>query len=913
MHSSDRLKQELANEDILLDAIYQFNVNPKKGIYPLCEYYHIKPTPPLIAHLMHGIEGLSEAKIGEYLTSSGNEEILDCYFNEFELQCDIVTAIRNCFCDEFRMPSDSNRVAFAISSMSRVYFKQNKGIFKTQEDCHTLVYSLILLNSDLNNPQNPRPMTLQQFIDNCRELITPDIMSDSQLKKMYNDIKTNPFNFKTEHSGNFLELSGPTCKGNLKKKTDSWKSFWTEHFFVLANSCLFYFHSDLPQYKDKPLGSIRLVGVTVKKGPSARTITLESNSNIQYTKFKKKRAVPIFTIKRLFLQAPNDKAFHKWLYRIQTSANITATYPSPSSPVSLPSKLFDGSEAAKLQHQSQIYPRDNAGLAAVDLNTNAISSISDLSELQVKTPTSLAECIDMNIPPSTSMPEKIFDPKTLQAFPVPQATDSTSTTATKESDDETQTSNDKIIHDKVDLRAQKIGTGPRKRSLNSIEIRRKSAQVQEDDNDGDVLKKKVKPQIIKDSDDEDVKEITPKFYRSVHLDELLQDKEEKKTSAFNLPTDDSTDLQSCKRKSLSVDHFKESAMLPDNSQTPVLAHDKPKHDKIEKEDVKCKDEKYKDNDFAKDRKKVKDDDNEKYRYQEKENNVKKEKEREKDRDKKKLKDIENDDDQEKERYRYMEKEEKREKKKAKSIEKDNDGENVKNGEKERDRDTEKEKKRQKYLEKEDDIEISREKERYRDKEKEKKKDKYIDYDENTKKGKDREKEKEKKKEKYIEEDNYIEKEKEKKKEKYIEEDNYIEKEKKKKKEKYIEEDNYIEKGKDREKEKYREKDKNEERQKEKKRDRIIENEEYKENGRDKDKEKYREKERERDRNKKKEKYIDNNDDYEKAREKKKDKEKSRESVDNSNEIKEKKPRKSSQYEKDAQGSSPKKSKDTSDK
>ena len=144
MAKRDKLKEEIEHEDILADAIYQFNINPKKGIYALCDYYRIKPTPPLIAHLMQGIEGLSESKIADYLTSSGNEEILDCYFNELDLCCELVTAMRRCFCGDFRMPADSQRVDFAISSMSRVYYQQNKGTFKSEEDCYSLVYSIIL-------------------------------------------------------------------------------------------------------------------------------------------------------------------------------------------------------------------------------------------------------------------------------------------------------------------------------------------------------------------------------------------------------------------------------------------------------------------------------------------------------------------------------------------------------------------------------------------------------------------------------------------------------------------------------------------------------------------------------------------------------------------------------------------------
>ena len=147
----------------------------KRGIIPLCKCYKIEPKPSLIAHLLRSVDGLSDSKIGEFLTTPGTEQILDSFFDFYNLRCNIVDAMRTCFCSEFRMPSDSNSVEFAISSMSRVYFKQNSGKFKNEEDCHSLIYSLILLNSDLNNPNVPQPMTCSQFISSVRQMISQSV------------------------------------------------------------------------------------------------------------------------------------------------------------------------------------------------------------------------------------------------------------------------------------------------------------------------------------------------------------------------------------------------------------------------------------------------------------------------------------------------------------------------------------------------------------------------------------------------------------------------------------------------------------------------------------------------------------------------------------------------------------------
>lgn len=369
----EKLRKEMENEDQLSDAIYQFNKNPKKGIVALCQYYHIECTPHLVAHLLQGNENLSSKKVGEFLTASGNEKILDSYFDHLDLETNVLTAIRRCFCGQFHVPPDSEKIDSAIQSCSRVYFKQNPEKFRSVEEVYSVMYSLILLNSDVNNPKNPRPMTLAQFVANIRTVIKPEQLSDNQLKSLYNDVKSNPLSFSAEASGNFLEMSAPTFKGNLKKKTDNWKSFWTEHFFVLANSCLYYFQSDLPIYKDQPLGCIQIVGLKVSKGTFPRTITLESNSGIRFNKFKKHGPVQILGVKKLFLEAPTDKMFQRWLYRLQATSNMDQPLKPPHKG-DVPSDAFEGIENArqfaKLGSTGAIMPVQKELSSTDDTNIN---------------------------------------------------------------------------------------------------------------------------------------------------------------------------------------------------------------------------------------------------------------------------------------------------------------------------------------------------------------------------------------------------------------------------------------------------------------------------------------------------------------------------------------------------------------
>ncbi|EAX96469.1 Sec7 domain containing protein [Trichomonas vaginalis G3] len=322
MTSKDNpVDQDLAEEDGLIEAVYRFNVNPKKNIGYLCEYKGLECNPKNIAHLMHTVPGLLGDQIGDYLARAGNEELLRAYFNELDLKKPFLDALRVSLNGSMFLPGESQMIERVVEQFSRCYMEQNPGIFPNEDAPIVISFALIMLNSDLHNPNVKSRMTGPQFVSNLRGALPTGIYTDDQLMQMYNNLHANPFHFQ-EKSNEFLALSAPKMRGELEKKSDKFFSFWSKHYFVLANSCLYYFKDNSVISKDKPLGMIQLVGVDIAEHNGTIILTGEAGSKLQYVKFKKNRPRKIDDTQRMYFRAPNAEMHTKWLRHIQHSRII---------------------------------------------------------------------------------------------------------------------------------------------------------------------------------------------------------------------------------------------------------------------------------------------------------------------------------------------------------------------------------------------------------------------------------------------------------------------------------------------------------------------------------------------------------------------------------------------------------------
>jgi hypothetical protein len=202
----------------------------------------------------------------------------------------------------FFMPGEAQQVERTMQSLSEA--------FEHSDD--PVVVTLVMLNTNVLKPGVTRTMTCAKFIENTSRALEHSVVTPEQLAEMFELLKNEPFVF-APGTNEFMALSAPKFHGFLRKRTTRFGGLWAQHFFVLANSCLFYFKDNTPACKDQPLGMIQLVDVEVAAEPqSALQFTIVSTGErIQYVKFGRAKNVPPTIVERVMsirFEAPTTQA-----------------------------------------------------------------------------------------------------------------------------------------------------------------------------------------------------------------------------------------------------------------------------------------------------------------------------------------------------------------------------------------------------------------------------------------------------------------------------------------------------------------------------------------------------------------------------------------------------------------------------
>ncbi|OHT12665.1 hypothetical protein TRFO_17497 [Tritrichomonas foetus] len=317
--------KSLEEEDREIEAVYQFNTNPRKNIGKLCAYFQVEETPENIAHVIRTTNGLLGDQIGDYLARKESEAILTAYFMEVDMKCDFIEAMRRSLSGPMFLPGEGQMIDRVMQTFANCYCKQNPDKFHNPDALYVLAFALTMLNSDQHNPRVQRRMTQREFVHNTIYSLNCDEITEKDLARMYEEIRQHAFQFQNQSNNEFMPLSAPKLRGYLEKKSDHSFSRWTRHYFVLASSCLYYFKDDNPANKDKPLGMIQLTEVEVN-GDKNRPLTINIDSvgsAISYVKFTKKHPEIQKGIKNIVLKAPDRSSGAKWLHRIKKSAIIS--------------------------------------------------------------------------------------------------------------------------------------------------------------------------------------------------------------------------------------------------------------------------------------------------------------------------------------------------------------------------------------------------------------------------------------------------------------------------------------------------------------------------------------------------------------------------------------------------------------
>ncbi|CEF68287.1 MIP16918p [Strongyloides ratti] len=302
----------------------KFNNHPKKGLEYLFEYNIIDKTSEAVAEFLFNGEGLSKTAIGQYLGERDdfNLEVLDKFVKLHDFtNKELVDSLRQ-FLGSFMLPGESQKIDRMMQLFAQRYCDQNPGVFNHADVCYVLSFSVIMLNTNLYNPNVKEKLTAEKFINMCRGANEGADLPREFLLSLYNNIKNEEFKMPTDEKDDLMNtFINPDKKGFLWKK-GSYKT-WKKRWFILSGKCLYYFEN---QGETDPRGIIPLENVKVrfveeKNKQHVFEIFSSTSEVIKACKTETDGRVVEGKHTTYRMCAPTAEDMHQWINAIQRSIN----------------------------------------------------------------------------------------------------------------------------------------------------------------------------------------------------------------------------------------------------------------------------------------------------------------------------------------------------------------------------------------------------------------------------------------------------------------------------------------------------------------------------------------------------------------------------------------------------------------
>ncbi|CAL1207404.1 unnamed protein product [Candida parapsilosis] len=244
------------------------NKKPKDGIKLLASENFIADEKDVaeVANFFFTKAGrLDKKMLGEFLAKPSNFEILQHFIKLFDFEGLRVDEALRVLLKTFRLPGESQQIERIVETFAQIYvscqkdgLRENKPVSSTNHDdseleddesdvvkpdkdsVFILSYSIIMLNTDLHNPQVKRQMLLDDYKRNLRGTYNGKDFPDWYLAKIYSSIKDREIIMPEEHHGtekwfddvwhNLISTQDFTQRGHVNLENDSTCEFDRELF-----------------------------------------------------------------------------------------------------------------------------------------------------------------------------------------------------------------------------------------------------------------------------------------------------------------------------------------------------------------------------------------------------------------------------------------------------------------------------------------------------------------------------------------------------------------------------------------------------------------------------------------------------------------------------------------------------------
>lgn len=203
---SVRMRNELQkrNQQLLKRAMeIASSKSLKKAIDFLVAMNFVKESPRDVTSFLRIYHDFfDEAEIGDYL-GEGDEDfkvqVRLSYVRAISFKgMTLVESLRHFLTNGgFRLPGEAQKIERMVEAFAQCYWEDSSASFSSADTAMIIAYSIIMLNTDLHNPQvKKNKMSKEQFVKNNRGIDNGKDLPKRFLEEIYEDIAQHPMHIK---------------------------------------------------------------------------------------------------------------------------------------------------------------------------------------------------------------------------------------------------------------------------------------------------------------------------------------------------------------------------------------------------------------------------------------------------------------------------------------------------------------------------------------------------------------------------------------------------------------------------------------------------------------------------------------------------------------------------------------------
>ena len=199
----DQLHAQHERKGLLARCAAEFNRKPSAGIASLEAAGLVNPDSRAnsIARFLSESANVDKRLLGDYLSRPENIDVLSAFIGLFNFDgIDVADAMRE-LCEAFRLPGEAQQISRITETFARTYFATSPPGIRSEDAVYVLAYSVIMLNTDLHNPQVTRRMSVTDYQRNLRGVNEGADFDAGYLAQLYDSIRRREIVMPEEHAG----------------------------------------------------------------------------------------------------------------------------------------------------------------------------------------------------------------------------------------------------------------------------------------------------------------------------------------------------------------------------------------------------------------------------------------------------------------------------------------------------------------------------------------------------------------------------------------------------------------------------------------------------------------------------------------------------------------------------------------